>query len=198
MANVQTSWGYSVDIEGGSIPAILTYDEFQELGGSALSSSQARQEAVLAAVSSAVRNWCGWHVAPSLTCRIVTDGAGRQLQLPLMGVTSVTSLTVCGDAVTDYEWRSSGHLRLRCGWFPDAWRSVEVVCRAGYNADTALGQIVAQLAINELAATAGIREEHAGQVGASYNQTDAGVSGGVRLLASDKEMLAPYVLRQAM
>ena len=49
-----------------------------------------------------------------------------------------------------------------------------------------------QLVENALVATPGLREEHAGNVGATYNQTESGVSGGVRLLPSDRAALALY------
>ena len=66
-----------------------------------------------------------------------------------------------------------------------------------YKRQGSLGAIVAQIASNALAAAPGIAEEHAGGVGATYNKTGDGITGGVSLLARDKELLSPYVLSGA-
>ena len=57
-----------------------------------------------------------------------------------------------------------------------------------------LAELVAQIASNALVAAPGIAEEHAGSVGATYNKTGDGITGGVSLLARDKELLTHYRL----
>lgn len=199
---VMTPWGYEVTATADgqaldALPPIVGLPEFRELVPD-LSSTDERVGLVLASASAAVRDWCGWHVGPALSCEIVGDGEGRSLVLPLMGLRSVTSVLVSGVVLdpSDYEWRQSGLLRLTHGTFPDAWRSVTVSCVAGYESD-ALAQVVAQLAANALVAAPGVAEEHAGGVGITYNRTGDGVTGGVRLLASDREALAPYRIARA-
>ena len=187
---VLTKWGYSVDSELGPI---ISVDDFQTATGGRMVSSEERIEAVLASVSQAIRDWCGWHVSPNLECTWKGQGEGNLMLLPCFGVPDVESLSVEGNEVTDFEWLNSGLIRIPCR-FPDKWRSCDVVYRAGFDATGALSAAVVQLASNALAATPGVREEHAGQVGATYNQTEVGVSGGVRLLASDYSLLAPYRL----
>lgn len=187
---VLTKWGYSVDSELGPI---ISVDDFQIATGGRMVSSEERIEAVLASVSQAIRDWCGWHVSPNLECTWKGQGEGNLMLLPCFGVTDVESLSVEGSEVIDFEWLNSGLIRIPCR-FPDKWRSCDVVYRAGFDATGALAAAVVQLASNALAATPGVREEHAGQVGATYNQTEVGVSGGVRLLASDYSLLAPYRL----
>ena len=187
---VLTKWGYSVDSELGPI---ISVDDFQTATGGRMVSSEERIEAVLASVSQAIRDWCGWHVSPNLECTWKGQGEGNLMLLPCFGVTDVESLSVEGSEVIDFEWLNSGLIRIPCR-FPDKWRSCDVVYRAGFDATGALAAAVVQLASNALAATPGVREEHAGQVGATYNQTEVGVSGGVRLLASDYSLLAPYRL----
>ena len=187
---VLTKWGYSVDSE---LPPIISVDDFQTATGGTMVSSEERIEAVLASVSQAIRDWCGWHVSPNLECTWKGQGEGNLMLLPCFGVTDVESLSVEGSEVSDFEWLNSGLIRIPCR-FPDKWRSCDVVYRAGFDATGALAAAVVQLASNALVATPGVREEHAGQVGATYNQTEVGVSGGVRLLASDYSLLAPYRL----
>lgn len=204
MAEILTPWGYSVEVddpaEGASpaMPPLLSVEEFRTLTGNRLSSTDAQVAAKLAAVSSAVRDWCGWHVAPALPCRCELDGGVRTLWLPCMGIRSVDAVTVRGEPLLGFEWAQRGELRLPAR-VPPWLRGVEVAYVAGYDAATTQGmaQVVCQLAENALAATPGLREEHAGGVGATYNMTASGVSGGVRLLPSDHAALRPYRIATA-
>lgn len=187
---VQTPWGYTV----AHLPSIIDVEEFDKLTGNALSSSDERKEAILDAVSAAVRDWCGWHVSPSLECVYTGEGAGRLLKLPALGVTKVDRLAVLGEDVEDYEWRDDGLIRLSpCHRFPGKWRSVVCEYTAGFGV-MGIGQIVAQIASNALVAAPGVSEEHAGNVGITYNRTGDGITGGVSLLDRDKAALSPYRL----
>lgn len=184
-----TPWDYTIR---GDLPPIITLEDFDKLTGGLMAATTEQKKAKLAGVSSAIRDYCGWHVAPNLKCTFTGEGEGRLLVLPAMAVSEVASVTVSGVAV-DCEWKSSGLVRLKRGRFPDEWRSVQCVYSAGFEPDT-LGEIVAQIASNALVAAPGIAEEHAGSVGATYNKTGDGITGGVSLLPRDKELLAPYKL----
>lgn len=188
---VETPWGYTVE----ELEPVISVADFKALCPG-LSSTDAQIEAVLNAVSYAVRDYCGWHVSPVLECSFVGSGEGRLLVLPSMGVSSVDSLTVGGVAVNDYEWLGSGLVRLTCGYFPDSWRSVTCVYNAGF-VSGAIAQVVSQIAANALVAAPGVANERAGNVSITYNQTGSGITGGVSLLQRDKESLAPYVLARA-
>lgn len=189
---MRTNWRY--EIEADELPALMTVEEFATATGGALASTDNQIAWALAAVSQVVRDFCGWHVAPVLECTYTGTGEGRFFKLPCMGVTTVDALDVNGNALTAgaYEWSDAGLIRLKCGSFPRAWRAVTANFAAGYEVAGALGAVVVQMASNALAAAPGVREEHAGQVGISYNQTASGVSGGVRLLETDKALLDPY------
>ena len=195
MAEANTPWGYRVTLAEGedAIAPLLDVETFRTLSGNRLSSTDAVIAAKLAAVSSAVRDYCGWHVAPVMECACELDGGGRTLWLPAMGVRSVESVAVCGEGRDCYEWAERGELRLARP-APDRLRAVTVRFVAGYDpaATQAIAQVVCQLTENAIVATPGLREEHAGQVGATYNQTESGVSGGVRLLPSDMAALGYY------
>ena len=190
MSEYMTRWGYSVN--GDSLPPIIDADEFDAITGGVMSSAPERIEAVLDGVSQAVRDFCGWHVAPVLECSWTGQGEGRLMVLPCISVRSVTSLSVDGTATEAFEWLPSGLVRLQGGRFPDAWRSAVCGFVAGEDAAGALAMAVSQIAANQLAAAAGVRSERAGQVSIDYNQTANGVSGGVRLLDSDMRLLMPY------
>ena len=187
---VETDWGYSVE----TLPSLISVQQLRELYS--LSSTDAQLQTVLDAVSSAIRDFCGWHVAPSLSCTFKGHGDGRLLMLPAMGVTAGSSLKVGGTPVTAYEWTSAGMVRLTDGAFPDAWRSVECTYVAGFSAQS-VGQVAAQVAANALVAAPGVSAERAGDVSITYNQTGVGITGGVSLLQRDRDALAPYRLARA-
>lgn len=191
MAN--TPWGYSV----GTLPPLLTVAQFRALCPD-FSATDAQIQATLEAASAAIRDYCGWHVSPSLECSYVGNGDGRLLMLPAMGVSSVDSLTVSGYVVPTnaYEWTGAGMVRLRSGMFPKEWRSVECEYTAGFDS-AAVVQVAVQVASNALAAAPGVSSERAGNVSITYNQTGSGITGGVSLLSRDMESLAPYRLSRA-
>ena len=118
-----------------------------------------------------------------------------------MLVTDVESVRELGQELQPgaYEWSEAGVVR-RCQWraWPPGYGSVEVEYMSGIPSEMApdLAVIAAQIASNALAAPAGVRQESAGDVSITYNQTGSGVSGGVRLLDGDLAMLAPYMLQR--
>lgn len=191
MTATVTPWGYSVD----DMQSLISVEQFRLLCPG-LSSTDAQIQVVLDSVSAAIRDYCGWHVAPSLECTYIGDGEGHLLMLPAMGVTEVDSLTIDGDAATDYEWTAAGMVRLKKSTFPDKWRSVECVYTAGFTS-AAIGQVVAQIASNAIVAAPGVANERVGDVSIAYNQTGTGITGGVSLLPRDYELLAPYKLARA-
>ena len=188
---VQTPWSYTVD----SLSSLISVEQFKALCPG-LSSTDAEIQAALDTASSAIRDYCGWHVSPSLECTFTGEGEGRLLVLPAMGVTAVSSLEIEETAITDYEWTAAGMVRLKNAVFPDVWRSVECVYTAGFSSG-AIGQVVAQIASNALVAAPGVSSERAGNVSITWNQTGSGISGGVSILPRDYALLAPYKLARA-
>lgn len=188
---IQTPWGY--DLDEVNLPPLLTEAEFNTLSGGRWSGNP-QVAPMLAAVSQAVRNYCNWHVSPSLKCVAKVSAERGYLQLPGMNVTQVSSVTEGDETLADYEWKRNGSVR---GCFDTRWQGVEVAYTCGLD-DVLVKTIVTQIACNCLAAPGGVREEHAGQVGITYNQTASGVSGGVSLLERDKDMLAPYRISAVM
>lgn len=194
---VLTPWGYDVDAD--AVPPIISPDELSAYTAGRFGADTVGVASVLAAVSAAVRNACGWHVAPVLPVVEATQGPGRTLALRTLLLSSVTSVTEDGEELGEGQWEASrnGMLRRLC-WrsWPAGYGSVVVSYESGIPLEMApdLAAVVAQMASNALAAPAGVRAEQAGDVSVTYNTTATGVSGGIRLLDSDLAMLAPYAL----
>lgn len=185
-------WGYST-LE--TLPSLISLEDFNIATGDEMSSSPEQVQAVLNAASNAIRSYCHWHVAPQITCTWQGDADGRLIQLPVMNVTSIHSISVNGVelAESEYAWRDSGLIRLAKPVCDDWGRRVAVEFEAGCDSD-ALDAVVTQIAVNNLVAPAGVLREQAGEVAITYNQTAVGVTGGVRLMASDRALLSPYKL----
>lgn len=196
---IMTAWGYNVETDDAALPLLLDADELYALTSGRFGKQTDGVDSVLSSVSSVIRGVCGWHVAPVLDVVETTQGPGRVIGLHSLCVCDVTKVVESGVELAEgtFEWAQEGMLR-RCQWkqWPDAWRSVEVHYRSGLPADAmwALKTVAAQVASNALAAPAGVQSEQAGDVSVSYNSTASGVSGGVRLLASDVALLEPYIM----
>lgn len=197
-----TPWGYEVGVdEGGAIPPLIDSEQLSALTQGRFGPETQGVDDVLSGVSAAIRAACGWHVAPSLPCRAALDGGDRVVCLPALLVTGIESVTERGQELGEgaYEWSQAGMLR-RCQWkrWAPGYGSVLVEYEAGLPTAVAaeLAVIAAQVASNSLVAPAGVRQESAGDVSITYNQTGNGVSGGVRLLDSDLAMLSRYRLER--
>lgn len=188
-------WGYYTV---GDCPTIITPEQFRALTGGKLSSKPETVKAMLEAVSSAARGYCGWHISPELECVYQGEADGGIVRLPAMAVTDVLRVEVNGREVdpSTYEWTKVGLVKLHCNCCAERWNSTRVYFTAGVDAAGGLAAVVAQIASNALVAPAGIASEHAGQVGLTYNQTSSGVSGGVSLLSRDMALLSPWRLRE--
>lgn len=194
---IRTSWGYSIDAD--EMPPLIEPCEFVSMNGGAFDITDERIAATLASVSAAVRNACGWHVAPALPCVCETHAEGRVFALPAMGVEAVDVIEANGEEIgaDTYEWRPDGMVRrIPPNVWPHAWRSIHVEFTAGYDLDAAadLAAVVSQIAANQLAAAPGVRREQAGGVSIDYNSNGSGGAGGVSLLDRDIALLAPYML----
>ena len=85
-----------------------------------------------AAACRAVREYCQWHVAPSVTQTLTLDGPGGSLlMLPSLRVTDVAEVTNDGTALADPEWSASGMIRAR-RW-SSRFRGVSVTLTHGYD-----------------------------------------------------------------
>lgn len=117
-----------------------------------------------------VRDYCGWHIAPSRDETITVDGSGgRILDLPSLYVTDVASVTEDGTLLetTTYVWREWGVIeRLGCSW---GTGKIEVELTHGYSpVPPNITGVVQALAARAVGASATVSREQVGQVSRSY------------------------------
>lgn len=144
-----------------------------------------------------VRNFCGWHIAPS---RVVTDSkirgtGGATLLLPSLHVTAVSSVTDNETVLTvedDFTWSPAGVLTNKGHWSTDL---VTVTYTHGYTTVppevTAIVQAVAQRAIDN---PGSMTRRTVGPFTDAYSTTSPGQVATLALLDSEKETLRRYRL----
>ena len=187
---MRTPWGYDVDELG---PIISEY-EFHDRTNGVYRMNPRAESAVLAA-SQAVRNFCGWHVCPSMTCTAHPTGGAIVAKLPAGYVSEITSIMENSTPLSsaDYEWRRDGLVKRA---FPrkwsDRWDGIEAVYKAGYDIDAVpdLAEAVCAIAAGVLAVSAGVTSESADGVSISYSQSASSIAAG--LTYQQKEALAAY------
>lgn len=150
------------------------------------------------AATQAIRDYCGWHVAPVITDTLTLDGTGTDtVLLPSRRVTAVESVTVDGHelAATAYEWSADGLLRRRHGCWPDRYRALTVELKHGFEDASVLSTVVASIVARIRMDPSGmLASQSAGTQRVSFGGRLASGGGGVGLLGTEKELLAPYKL----
>lgn len=154
-------------------------------------------EAIVQQVQSAIRSYCGWHVAPSIDETLVLDGRGsRHLWMPSLYVTDVTIVVDEGTTLTsdDYDWSASGYLERRNGCWSKRPRQVSVTLEHGYEDIPAdlIGVAVAVAARSNVSPTGAVRQA-TGPFSLDFGSFN-GVAGGVALLEHEKAILDRYKL----
>lgn len=189
MAYSLTPWGYEVD---GTLPPLVTAEEFALATGDRWQGDP-RADAAVAAATLAVRNSCGWHVGPSVRCRVTVDvlESARTLWLPARNVTAVSSVTDAeGNAIGNWQWSRIGQM-LFDSPLPRGLRAVTVEYEAG--TDTAdLAALVAGVASRTLALRPGVTSESAGGVSVSVSAGIAAASAAPFLTDAERGIVAPY------
>lgn len=153
-----------------------------------------------------VRDYCSWHIAPSITETITLDGTDACsdiLMVPTLYLTNVTNVTLLlqNNMVLDpttYAWSANGYIRRRWIWWPWEPRSIQLTITHGY--DTLPGEVkavvlgIAQRAM-EVKSTS-LRDRQMGPFREQMlAQAGSGVTGGVFLSQADKDMLNQYSLQ---
>lgn len=200
-----TMWGYTVDVD--ELPDLLSLDEFAEFTDGKYSNQEDRISAEISAASAAVRNYVGWHLFPSVSCyadmtmqdrRITRVGPDLLIQLPAKCLTSVSGVTVNG-AACDNSFETNGI--LRCYDVPMAgvkrYSTVHITYTAGLP-DTMMApikELVAHRVTHSVAVPSGITSEASGGVSVTYNAGWINSAQSTTLQDTNKELLAPYVIR---
>ena len=191
MAYTMTPWGYDVD---GTLPPLITRGQFDAITGGKWAADE-RIDSAISAASAAIRDYCGWHVSPSMPCRATLDTDGSaSMWLPTTCLTSVESVTV-GDSALDsdeYQWSRIGQVLPRsrpCARLQGA----TVEYHAGMDASPAdLAAIVAGLVVRGVALSYGVTSESAGGVSVSYAQGAAYAASAASLTDADRASLSRH------
>lgn len=200
-----TTWGYTVDgID--VLPNILETDGYNVFTANKYS-GDGRSAANLRAASAAVRNFCGWHVFPSLACTFSSTFFDKRVsripycimvQLPATYVTEVSSVSIDGKDVTSYVIDPDGLLRIRYGCLQlEPWTPIVVKYQAGITLQmaAAIQELVAHRVTHALASSNGVQSEAVGGVSITYNATWTNNARATALADDNKEVLSPYRLR---
>lgn len=188
-----TPWGYEVD----SLPDLMTVSEFNALTDNAYA-SDSRVDGAIAAATAAIRNYCGWHVAPSLECTFTTDGEAGDLWLPCVGLTAVDSVEYDGEEQIVKGFNRLG--RVRCDSpQPVGIGNVTATYTAGYSlaAVPDLLDVVKDRIIACIALGYGVASETAGNVSVSWSTEAVADRGGAYIPPSVARALSTYRLVRA-
>lgn len=190
---MRTVWGY--DVENALCP-IVTELEFNTITNHTYANNP-KVATALAAASQAIRNYCGWHISPSIECTANPVGGGIVTRLPAGYVSAVESVTIGNTALTsdDYTWRKDGLLKRAYPYvWTDAWDDIEVTYTAGYDAEAVpdLVETVCAIASGVLSVAAGVISESADGVSISYSANASSIAAS--LTSSLKHSLEPYRL----
>lgn len=187
---MRTAWGYDVD----SLKPLLSVEDFNDMTGGAYTDNS-RVESALAAASQAVRNYCGWHICPSLECTAYPSGGGKVAKLPAGYVSAVDSVVEDGAELAEgqYEWRQDGLLRRsQFRFWSNGWDAIQVTYTAGYDIGAVPDLAEAIRAITEgvIAVSAGVVSESADGVSISYSANASSIAAA--LTTAQKSALEAY------
>ena len=204
--SIMTTWGYTLtDVD--EIPEMLSEYEYNSYTAEKYASDN-RTIPNLHAAAAAIRNYCGWHVYPSMSCELKTtlydkavtaSGHMILIQLPATFVSSVESITIDGVEYDTYVLMPNGVLRIfGLPWSHlKLWTPLVVRYTAGLpegGAD-AVKELMAHRVTHALASSAGVQSETAGGVSITYNASWINGSRATALADDNKEVLSPYRLR---
>lgn len=201
-----TNWGYTLT-ELDSMPDMIIDSEYAEFTADKYS-GDSRVAGNIRAVSSAIRNYCGWHVYPSAECsvsllmndrRVTITGCDLLIQLPSKFVTAVSSVLINDVEYTSYTFETNGILRVYDVSFYglERYTPIDITFTSGLD-DAMMGgikELAAHRITHAMASSNGITSEAAGGVSVTYNANWINSARATALPDDNKEVLAPYRLQ---
>lgn len=201
-----TNWGYTLT-EVDALTQMLSSDEFSELTAGKYD-GDSRVDPSIEAASSAVRDYCGWHVFPSASCKLDTtffDGRvmvvrGTVLiQLPAKYVTNVSLVRIGDKEYTTFVATTNGLLKIYDVTLAGLreYTSIEVEYTAGLPDALMSGvkELIAHRVIHAVASSGGVQSETAGGVSITYSANWTNSARATALADDNKEVLAPYKIQ---
>lgn len=205
--SILTTWGYSL-ADADIVPDMMTLAEFNDFTANKYI-LDARAEPDMRAAESAIRNYCGWHVYPSMACKLETTVYDKRVtvasymlmvQLPATFVSSIESIKIDGEEYDEtYVIMPNGILRVyNLSWkHINTWTPIVIEYTAGIPDGEAAGlkELVTHRVTHALESSAGVQSETAGGVSITYNASWVNGSRATALADDNKEVLSPYKLR---
>lgn len=210
-------WGYIYDAE--TLPALINSTEFAAYTNSKFGTTDTRIASNIKSASDAIRNYCGWHISPSLTCGMLYNvmnlrdafiGGDLLIQLPATFVTSIEKIVLdavwdndieeyIGEEITDanrIELNSAnGLLRIYDVGARDRRSKIFVKYIAGYSDAEAIKEITTLRVVHALTNPYGVTSEAAGGVSVSYSSAWSGRANSTALPSEERETLDAYRVR---
>ncbi|MFI5783499.1 hypothetical protein [Nocardia sp. NPDC051570] len=153
-------------------------------------------ELAIANANALVRDWCGWHIAPTVTETLTVDGSGEHiLMLPTLRLLAVHSVAEHGVAVelARVRWSRAGYLHRGHRWTRRE-NSVQVQVTHGWPmvppvvTGVVLG--IAKRAKDTPATT--VKAHTAGPFSEQLTVAADGSIGGINLTVAERDQLGPY------
>ena len=213
-----STWGYTYDAE--TLPDFITTTEFSNFTNGKFGTTDTRISSNITSASAAIRNYCGWHISPSLTCGMLYNvhdlrdafvGPDLLIQLPATFVSGVTKIVLgakwnteaddwYGEIITDpdrFDVQQGGLLRVYDIGYLDRKAKVFVKYQAGLP-DTNIA-VIKELTANKVTHAVtnayGVTSEAAGGVSVTYNSTWSGRSSSTTLADDSREVLNAYKVK---
>ena len=198
MSDLLTNWGYTIE-NTASLPDLMTVAEFNALTGNKFA-GDARVSSLLASAQIAIRNFCGWHLYPSLPCKFEADSinVSRCIQHPSRFVSGVESVMFKDEPVLDYHVKSNGLVFLDGSVLGKSWNDVVVNFTSGLGDSQigALKEILAGPIANALTNSYGVQSESAGGVSITYSLNWASNASASSITDPLIAALAPYKVQE--
>ena len=213
-----STWGYTYDAE--TLPDFITTTEFSSFTNGKFGTTDTRISSNITSASAAIRNYCGWHISPSLTCGMLYNvhdlrdafvGPDLLIQLPATFVSGVTKIVLGakwnteaddwdGEIITDpdrFDVQQGGLLRVYDVGYLDRKAKLFVKYQAGLP-DTNIA-VIKELTANKVTHAVtnayGVTSEAAGGVSVTYNSTWSGRSSSTTLADDSREVLNAYKVK---
>jgi len=196
-----TTWGYELTALD-TLPDLLSVEEFNTFTGNKYAGYSTQVGVEISAATAAIRNFVGWHLAPSASCELSTAFLDRRvtrvgtdilIQLPARYITDIDAVTIGGVEYEDYILDPSGLLRV-LNVSVDRYTPIVVSYTAGLPEGlmAPIKELVAHRVTHAVAVPAGVTSEASGGVSVTYNANWINNARATALVGDNKEILIPY------
>lgn len=198
--SILTNWGYTL-VDDDSLFDMMDYAEYCTYSGR--SDNMERAEAEISAACASIRNYVGWHLYPSASCRfealasdrrVIYHGSDILVQLPARYVSAVSAVTVDSVEYTHYYIDTNGLLTIFNVRPIRRYAVIVVEYEAGLTDEmmAPIKELIAHRVTHAMAVPAGVTSEASGGVSVTYNATWINNSRATALAGDNKELLVPY------